>query len=162
MQSVSLYLRLRPVFPRQIERRPGLQPRPHNFTLPDKNDKTFIHRVLVSYLSSAFSRILDYFLFIFHILLTLIDSFANKTNISSCELQKVSVRFRNTFEATTIRSITESNFGRSSTTRRCQTKRCRWATAKSPSTSTDQRMLRDTSTLSSSFTISKRQLATVT
>ena len=29
---------LRPVFPPLIERRPGLRSRPHNFTLPDKDD----------------------------------------------------------------------------------------------------------------------------
>jgi len=37
---------LRPVFPPLIERRPGLRPRPHNFTLPDKDDTNFIPRVL--------------------------------------------------------------------------------------------------------------------
>src|SRR6218665_3857919 len=37
---------LHPVFPPQIERRPGLRPRPHNFTLPDKDDTNFIPRVL--------------------------------------------------------------------------------------------------------------------
>src|SRR6218665_2554767 len=36
---------LRPVFSPQIERRPGLRPRPHNFTLPDKDDTNFIPRV---------------------------------------------------------------------------------------------------------------------
>jgi len=29
-----------------IERHPGLRPRPHNFTLPDKDDTNFIPRVL--------------------------------------------------------------------------------------------------------------------
>src|SRR6218665_1759286 len=37
---------LRPVFPPLIERRPGLRPRPHNFTLPDKDDTNFIPRLL--------------------------------------------------------------------------------------------------------------------
>src|SRR6218665_298905 len=37
---------LRPVFPPWIERRPGLRPRPHNFTLPGKDNKNFISRVL--------------------------------------------------------------------------------------------------------------------
>src|SRR6218665_979293 len=37
---------LRPVFSPLIERRPGLRPRPHNFTLPDKDDTNFIPRVL--------------------------------------------------------------------------------------------------------------------
>src|SRR6218665_3885445 len=30
---------LRPIFPPLIARRPGLRPRPHDFTLPDKDDK---------------------------------------------------------------------------------------------------------------------------
>src|SRR6218665_1676796 len=37
---------LRPIFPPLIARRPGLRPRPHDFTLPDKDDKNFISRVL--------------------------------------------------------------------------------------------------------------------
>src|SRR6218665_1160310 len=37
---------LRPIFPPLIERRPGLRPRPHNFTLPDKDDTNFTPRVL--------------------------------------------------------------------------------------------------------------------
>ena len=37
---------LRPIFPPLIARRPGLRPRPHDFTLPDKVDKNFISRVL--------------------------------------------------------------------------------------------------------------------
>src|SRR6218665_1998086 len=37
---------LPPVFPPLNERRPGLRPRPHNFTLPDKDDTYFIPRVL--------------------------------------------------------------------------------------------------------------------
>src|SRR6218665_2260446 len=37
---------LRPNFPPSIARRPGLRPRPNDFTLPDKDDKNFISRVL--------------------------------------------------------------------------------------------------------------------
>jgi len=37
---------LRPIFPPLIARQPGLRPRPHDFTLPDKDDKNFISRVL--------------------------------------------------------------------------------------------------------------------
>src|SRR6218665_3392721 len=37
---------LQPIFPPLIARRPGLRPGPHDFTLPDKDDKNFISRVL--------------------------------------------------------------------------------------------------------------------
>ena len=37
---------LRPVFTPMIERRPGLKPRPHNFTPTDKDDTNVIPRVL--------------------------------------------------------------------------------------------------------------------
>ena len=36
---------LRPVFHRLIERCPVLRPRPHNFTLPDKDNTNFVPRV---------------------------------------------------------------------------------------------------------------------
>jgi len=37
---------LRPIFQPIIARRPGLRPRPHDFSLPDKDDKNYISRVL--------------------------------------------------------------------------------------------------------------------
>ena len=37
---------LRPIFPHIIARRPGFLPRPHDFFLPDKDDKNFISGVL--------------------------------------------------------------------------------------------------------------------
>src|SRR6218665_3540865 len=44
---------LRPVFPPLIERRTGLRPRPHNFTLPDKDDTNFFPRVLYRVLAHS-------------------------------------------------------------------------------------------------------------
>src|SRR6218665_2499948 len=37
---------LRPLFPRVITRRPGLRRRQHEFTLPEKDDRNFIPRIL--------------------------------------------------------------------------------------------------------------------
>jgi len=37
---------LRPLFPHVISRRPGLRRRQHEFTLPEKDDRNFIPRIL--------------------------------------------------------------------------------------------------------------------
>jgi len=48
LASVALWPHhvLRPLFPPVLNRCPGLRPRPHDFTLPNRDDYNYISRIL--------------------------------------------------------------------------------------------------------------------